>query len=311
MGLFDKKQCAICGKSVGMLGSRKVEDGTICTDCVKKLSPFFSERKKSTVAEIKAQIDYREQNRQNLNSFNPTRTFGNGTKVYLDDNQRKFVVSRRSDFRAENADIIDISQVSNVRYEVEEHRDEIYMDTEDGSRSYNPPRYEYEYEITVYINVNSPYFSEIEFELTDRRPDSRYTDEFRRCEQMANELVMALGGNAGPMGNNMGYQQPMQGGYQQQNMGYQQPMQGGYQQQNAGYQQPMQGGYQQQNAGYQQPMQGGYQQQNAGYQQPVQGGYQQQNTGYQQPAQNAQWFCPNCGTPNTTNFCQNCGNPKP
>ncbi len=96
MGIFDKKECAICGKSVGMLGSRKVEDGTICSDCTKKLSPFFSERKKSTVADIRQQLQYREQNRQNLNNFNATRTLGNSTKVIIDDTQRKFVVSRRT-----------------------------------------------------------------------------------------------------------------------------------------------------------------------------------------------------------------------
>ncbi len=326
MGLFDKKECAICGKSVGMLGSRKVEDGTICSDCTKKLSPFFSERKRSTVAEIQQQINYREQNKQELMHFSPTRTLGeNSTKIYLDERQRKFVVSRKTDYRAENADIIDIAQVTNVRYDVEEHRTEIYMNDSSGNRrSYTPPRYKEEYEFNIYINVNSPYFSEIHFELTSgmRRPDSRYTDEYRRYEQMANEIVMALGGS--PMGGGMGYQQPMGGmGYQQQG-GYQQPMggmgyqqQGGYQQpmggmgyqQQGGYQQPMQGGYQQQ--GYQQPMQGaamGYQQQ-GGYQQPMQGGYQQQQGGYQQPVGGA-WTCPNCGAQNTTNFCQNCGTPR-
>lgn len=334
MGLFDKKECAICGKSVGMLGSRKVEDGTICSECTKKLSPFFSERKRSTVAEIQQQLNYREQNKQALMNFSPTRTFGeNGTKIYLDERQRKFVVSRKTDYRAENADLIDIAQVTNVRYEVEEHRTEIYMNDSSGSRrSYNPPRYKEEYEFNIFINVNSPYFSEIHFELTSgmRRLDSRYTEEYRRYEQMANEIVMALGGS--PMGGGMGYQQPMGGmGYQQQgyqpmnNMGYQQqgyqPMNNiGYQQQN-GYQQPMQGGFQQQN-GYQQPMQaaamgyqqqGGYQQQpmQGGYQQPMQGGYQQQpQGGYQQQPIGGAWTCPNCGSQNTTNFCQNCGTPK-
>ena len=311
MGIFDKKECAICGNKVGMLGARKVEDGTICSDCNKKLSPFFSERKRSTVSEIKQQLDYREQNKRNLQSFNATRTLGTNTKVIIDDNQRKFVVSRKSDFRAENADIIDMSQVTNVRSEIEEHREERYMEDANGnSRSYNPPQYNYEYEISIVIDVNSPYFSEIKFDVTPYSVD-RYTEEYRRAEQAAMEIVTALGGNPGAMGGGMGYQQPMGGmGYQQQ-----QPM-GGYQQQQPmggmGYQQPMQGGYQQQQpmGGYQQqqPMQGGYQQQ-----QPM-GGYQQQQPmqgGYQQQAQaGAQWFCPNCGTPNTSAFCQNCGTPK-
>ena len=76
MGLFDKKFCDICGEKIGLLGNRKVEDGNICSKCAKKLSPFFTGRKKSTVNEIKDQLAYREDNRKNLESFNPTRSFG-------------------------------------------------------------------------------------------------------------------------------------------------------------------------------------------------------------------------------------------
>ena len=316
MGLFEKKFCDICGEKISLLGNRKLEDGNICKDCANKLSPFFSERKKSTLEEIKQQLAYREQNKQNLQSFNATRTIGNEWKVIIDDNQRKFVVTRSNDFRSANADIIDLSAVNNVRYEVEEDRTERYTtDSEGNRRSYNPPQYDYDYRIYMYIFVNHPYFNEIKFEVTTSSCDSRYEEEFRRAEQIANDMVMALGGN--PMGGGM------QGGFQQNNMGYQQNNMG-YQQQNMGYQQqqPMNGGYQQQNMGYQQqqPMNGGYQQQNMGYQQNnmQHGGYQQQNNmgGYQQQNNmnnnmgGGQWFCPNCGTPNTTNFCQNCGKPR-
>ena len=168
MGLFEKKFCDICGGKVGMLTFSKLEDGNVCANCKKKLSPFFTDRKKSTVSEIKAQIEYREQNRQNLDRFNVTRSFGRRTKIHIDDNQGKFVVSKKSDFREENADIIDISQVSNVRYDVEEHRSEIYRRTSDGQRiSYNPPRYEESYEFTIQINVSSPYFNEIKLTLSE------------------------------------------------------------------------------------------------------------------------------------------------
>ena len=52
MGLFDKKYCDICGEKIGVivLGSRKLEDGLICKHCAAKLSPFFSEKRSSTIA---------------------------------------------------------------------------------------------------------------------------------------------------------------------------------------------------------------------------------------------------------------------
>ena len=39
MGLFDKKYCDICGEKIGLLGNRKLEDGNLCKDCARKLSP--------------------------------------------------------------------------------------------------------------------------------------------------------------------------------------------------------------------------------------------------------------------------------
>ena len=63
MGLFDKKYCDICGEKIGLLGNRKLEDGNLCKDCARKLSPWFSERRNSSVNEIKRQLEYREENR--------------------------------------------------------------------------------------------------------------------------------------------------------------------------------------------------------------------------------------------------------
>ena len=323
MGLFEKKYCDICGEKIGLLGNRKLEDGNICSKCAAKLSPFFTGRKKSTLDEIKAQLAYREQNRQNLNYFNATRVLGNNTKVYIDDTQAKFVISRKSDYRSENADIIDIAHVISARYEVEEHKSEIYRENNEGRReSYNPPRYDCEYEITIYITVNSPYFSDIQFELTDQRPESRYTEEFRRYEQQANEIVMALNGNA-----NMGNMGAMGGmAYRQQNIGQQQPYgqqsfnqqpQQPYGQQN--FNQPQQP-YGQQNFNQQPQQPYGQQNFNQQPQQPYgqqnfnqqpQQPYGQQNFNQQPYGQQlAGWVCPSCGAPNTGNFCESCGAKK-
>ena len=63
MGLFDKKYCDICGEKIGLLGNRKLEDGNLCKDCAKQLSPWFSDRRRSTVEDIKRQLAYREENR--------------------------------------------------------------------------------------------------------------------------------------------------------------------------------------------------------------------------------------------------------
>ena len=56
MGLFDKKICDICGEKIGLLGNRKLDDGNLCKDCAKKLSPWFEERRHRTIKHIKYQL---------------------------------------------------------------------------------------------------------------------------------------------------------------------------------------------------------------------------------------------------------------
>ena len=60
MGLFDKKYCDICGEKIGLLGNRKLENGNLCKNCAKKLSPWFSDRRSSTVEEERDQSIWSE-----------------------------------------------------------------------------------------------------------------------------------------------------------------------------------------------------------------------------------------------------------
>jgi hypothetical protein len=63
MGIFDKKFCDLCGEKIGLLGNRKLEDGNMCGNCAKKLSPFTTDRRRTSVADIKQHLAYREANK--------------------------------------------------------------------------------------------------------------------------------------------------------------------------------------------------------------------------------------------------------
>jgi len=73
---------------------------------------------------------------------------------------------------------------------IQENKEEIYFEDSDGNKkSYVPPRYTCDYEFNVTIRVDSPWFDEIELELSDgNRPDSRYTDLYREHERRMHEL---------------------------------------------------------------------------------------------------------------------------
>ena len=172
MGLFDrfkKQDCEICGKEVGMFGYKKLEDGEICKDCVKLLSPWFDDRRHSTVTQIKQQIAYREENRAALNAFRPTVAYGERYTLraeLVDGVPTRFVVERTDSYKDENADIISFRDVTSFNIDVQESKQELMARNSKGEEvSYNPPRYEYSYDFYAEIHVNHPYFDEISFQL--------------------------------------------------------------------------------------------------------------------------------------------------
>ena len=172
MGLFDafkKKDCEICGKEVGIFGYKKLEDGEICKDCVKLLSPWFDDRRHSTVEQIKAQLAYREENKVALNAFRPTVAYGERYTLraeVVNGVPTRFVIERGDNYKDENADIVNFKDVTSFNIDVREHNREIkYRNSKGEEVSYHPPRYEYSYDFYAEIHVNHPYFDDMRFQI--------------------------------------------------------------------------------------------------------------------------------------------------
>ena len=295
MGLFgkmiEKKECDVCGGEIGMLGNRKLEDGNLCKECAKKLSPWFEERRRSTVEDIKKQLAYREANKEKVQAFQVTRDFtGDSYHVYVDDTKRQFTVTTRLSVE-NNPDIVDLSQVSSCRLHIEQNRtEEQYRDSEGNMQDYNPPRYKYSYDYTIKLGINSPWFDDMDFRLNSFSVKDHDRAKMMEMENLGNQIVAALTGMQG------GYGQPMNG----MQGGYGQPMNG----MQGGYGQPMNG----MQGGYGQPVNG----MQGGYGQPMYGQQGMQNQGSvrcdkcgwvpEDPTQIPR-FCPECGDPIDGNDC--------
>ena len=209
MGLFDKKFCDVCGEKIGMLGNRKLEDGNICKDCAKKLSPWFDDRRHSTLEEIKSQLQMREENRSLVSSFRPGRVIRSDRyNLYIDERQQLFAASVNLD-REDNPDIISLSQITGCNLDVDEMRTEEYRTDRDGEReSYNPPRYSYSYDYYFYIYLNHPYIHEMKLKLNsmDISEDDRNRrhDVERAGQEMMSYLQNVTGCTVGGMGMTQG-----------------------------------------------------------------------------------------------------------
>ena len=308
MGLFDKKYCDICGDKIGLLGNRKLDDGNLCKECAKKLSPWFEERRHSTVDAIKEQLAYREANKAKVRAFQITREFAaDRYHVYIDDTKGQFAIARAMNVDV-NPDIVDLSQIISCKLDVQQNREEEqYRDKDGNLQDYVPPRYKYSYDYSIKLAVSSPWFDDMDFDLSSSAIDEQERQQIMEMENTGNQIVAAL--TVMPLMNN-GYSQPMG----MQNNGYGQPMG----MQNNGYGQPMG----MQNNGYGQPMG----MQNNGYTQPMNQGMPQHGNfagavagvaaavaggvAGNQNMNNGSWQC-SCGMVNSGKFCAQCGQPRP
>ncbi|MBQ7161781.1 MAG: DUF4428 domain-containing protein [Clostridia bacterium] len=205
--LFEKKICSVCGGEIGLLGNRKLEDGNLCKTCAGKLSPFFSDRRSSTVEQIKEQLDYREENKKAVAAFHTTLSYGEDVKLLIDEDAKKFMVTRARDLIEANPDVLDFSQVTGVDIDVDEDRTEATFENGEGEEvSFTPPRYTFSYDFNIVIRVNSPYFDTVEFRLNrssveinpnspvpmSAAPKPSLNLDYRRYEETANEIKTLL-----------------------------------------------------------------------------------------------------------------------
>mgnify|MGYP002620391307 CR=1 FL=1 len=290
------------------MGNQKLEDGNLCKDCAKQLSPWFSDRRRSTVEDIKRQLAYREENRGRASQFRTTRSYGEDCKVLLDEEHRWFTVTRARDLADANPDILDCTALTGCRVDIDESRTEQKREGPDGKEvTYNPPRYEYSYDFEVIISVNNPYFDEMKFRLNN---SSVYIEPQNTMQRpmMGQQGMMGQRPMAGRSQSGM-TQRPMMG--QMNSVGRMNTMAAGFDpESNREYRKYREMGDEIRAALLQvmETARGGGAVQTAPMQQEAP--MQQQETFAPAPAAAGPWTCPACGGQNDGKFCEYCGAPR-
>lgn len=189
MGLFRKKNCGVCGGKIGLLGNRKLADADMCKDCASLLSPYLTGRRRTTLAEIKEHLAYREENKKAVADFNVTKTIGDRTKLLVDEQKSNFIVTSSSSWQRANPDVIPLSSVTGCDTEIAEEKTELTTkDAEGNEVSYTPPRYRSDYDFYVKIHLNSPWFDEVNFKVNSNSIDRYGSVSYREAERQMLEI---------------------------------------------------------------------------------------------------------------------------
>jgi len=189
----DKKTCVLCSGGLELTGNIGLADGEMCTECRKKLSPYFRITETMSAADILKHIAYREENAKALETFQPGRVFGETEKIYLDLTAQKLLVTAADDFHTGNPDIIAAEQIIECKKSIIEHEEECFFTDSDGIlRRYDPPRFRHTYGFHITLRIDSPWFEEIHVELNPGSRPEREEDWYLECRMNMDELAVYI-----------------------------------------------------------------------------------------------------------------------
>ena len=204
MGLFSRKECDVCKKKLSLAEGLKCLDGSICSECKKKMSPLFTDYKNTPIEKIKEHLVYREANKSRVKAFVAAETFGEYPKVMVDRKHNWFIVTKATKLSDENPDVFDLSDIQNVLVEIEENKRELHFTNKKGKTcSYKPARYEFTYQFKVNIQTNHPFIKMISLKITkedvkiisemqDKEVMVQSNEKYQESLRVANALKNAL-----------------------------------------------------------------------------------------------------------------------
>ena len=168
--------CSVCSKKLTRYGSKKLQDGILCRNCVKLASSWYDDKDYAakTVEQIKEHLQYREANKEKLGNFKAEKAVDGKYSLYVDDNARQFVISKRENLTKENADVFDYDQITNLRIIERKYRNR------DGS------------DIVVEVKLNHPQFERLRFRANEFTALNRESEEYKQAVELAYKYVNAL-----------------------------------------------------------------------------------------------------------------------
>lgn len=171
------KICAICGSEINFHEELPLQDGVLCRTCAENCSPFLQNL---TVAEMRAYMAYREENRKKTEQFRADRVFGADEKFCIDHEHGLVFMTGLHDVWDVTSDLIELMQIKWCEDRIAVLREEVFDTDGDGYlKRYVPPRYRDLYEFRMTFGVALPWYGEICITLNRGvRIDDRNSDTY-------------------------------------------------------------------------------------------------------------------------------------
>lgn len=112
----NERLCSLCGEPLSRYGNKKIKDGALCRNCIKPASPWLSDSdyEKMSVEDFRKHLEYRNENLKKLDVFKTDKKVEGKYTLYLDETDKKFLISKRKDYKKDNADVFDFDEIKEI-----------------------------------------------------------------------------------------------------------------------------------------------------------------------------------------------------
>lgn len=131
--IISERSCSLCGQKLTEFGNKTLKDGILCRDCVKKASPWLEDEdyEKRSIDQMREHLSYRQENLKQLDHFLCNRKVEGKYSLYLDDENGRFMISKRKDPVKDNADLFeyrDLVRMSIIQENQEEGIGDLFFE---------------------------------------------------------------------------------------------------------------------------------------------------------------------------------------
>jgi len=111
-----EQTCSVCGEQLTKFGSKQLKDGILCRNCAKLASEWLTDEDylNMSIEDMKNHLQYRKDNSEKVKAFKASKVIEGKYSLYIDDDNKQFLFSKRKDLIKDNPDVIDYADLKEI-----------------------------------------------------------------------------------------------------------------------------------------------------------------------------------------------------